>query len=95
MAIVSKLAWGRRRRQVRRKAATLGDFLRHGNAVACALRMERRTDRGDVPGRRAKLEPTFGRLIDLHVDDMRDVGRAPRRSKPWQDPVTAARSAKW
>lgn len=43
---------------------------------------ERQVDRGETPAksRTARLK-TFGELIDLHIDDMCDVGKSPRRSK--------------
>lgn len=43
---------------------------------------ERQVDRGETPtkSRIARLK-TFGDLIDLHIDDMCDVGKSPRRSK--------------
>ncbi len=31
--------------------------------------------------RRARKAKTFGALIDLHIDDMKDVGKPPQRSK--------------
>lgn len=43
---------------------------------------ERRIDLGDAPVKRAKVDPTtFEHLIDLHIEDMCEVGKAPRRSK--------------
>ncbi len=35
-----------------------------------------------MPTKRALIDPTtLGHLIDLHIGDMREVNRAPRRSK--------------
>ncbi|BCG88254.1 hypothetical protein MesoLj113c_43640 [Mesorhizobium sp. 113-3-9] len=47
-----------------------------------ATETERQVDRGETPtkSRIARLK-TFGELIDLHIDDMCDVGKSPRRSK--------------
>jgi integrase/uncharacterized protein (DUF433 family) len=69
--------------QVRRKGRYLGEtFRRHKDAEEWALDMERRIDRGETPNGRSRVDPTtVAHLIDLHVDDMKAVGKAPRRSK--------------
>ena len=39
-------------------------------------------DRGETPRKLSSGSPTtFGQLIDLHVEDMKEMGKAPRRSK--------------
>lgn len=44
--------------------------------------MEGRIDRGEMAtSARARGVATFGQLVDLHVADMKDVGKAPGRSK--------------
>ena len=52
------------------------------NSWRWATETERQVDRGETPtkSRIARLK-TFGELIDLHIDDMCDVGKSPRRSK--------------
>ena len=69
--------------QVRRKDRYIGEtFLKRDDARRWAIETEGRIDRGDMPTheRAARLR-TFGELVDMHIDDMRSVGRAPRRSK--------------
>jgi hypothetical protein len=47
-----------------------------------ALEMERNVDRnGSSDPRVVRNVRTFGELIDLHDEDMREVGKPPRRSK--------------
>lgn len=47
-----------------------------------ALEMERNIDRsGSSKPRIVRNVRTFGDLIDLHDEDMREVGKPPRRSK--------------
>jgi len=68
---------------VRRKSRYISEtFRRKDDARAWALDAERQIDRGEAPkaSRTAKLR-TFGDLIDLHIEDMKEVGRAPGRSK--------------
>ena len=57
-------------------------FLHRDDARRWATEAERQVDRGEAPNesRIARLK-TFGELIDLHIDDMCDVGKAPLRSK--------------
>ncbi len=83
MAVFSKLKSGSWRVQVRRKGRYVGEtFLRRDDARRWALDVERQIDRGETPSpsRIARLQ-TFGDLVDLHVEDMCAVGKAPRRSK--------------
>ena len=52
------------------------------DAQEWALTTERRSDLGEPASRSKTKDPTtLGDLIDLHVTDMREVLRAPRRSK--------------
>ena len=83
MATITKLGSGSWRVQVRRKGRYVGEtFLRHDHAREWATEVESQIDRGRAPtGRRARDAKTFGALIDLHIDDMKDVGKAPGRSK--------------
>ena len=69
--------------QVRRKGRYVSQtFRRHSTAEAWALDTENRIDRGETPSRVPTMaSDTFGQLIDLHLQDMKEVGKAPRRSK--------------
>jgi hypothetical protein len=83
MATFTKLHSGSWRVQVRRKGRYVSEtFLRRDDARRWALEAERQIDRGETPNqsRIARLK-TFGDLIDLHIDDVCDVGKPPRRSK--------------
>ena len=83
MATFTKLASGSWRVQVRRKGRYVSEtFLRRDDARRWALDAECQVDRGETPSpsRTARMK-TFGDLIDLHIDDMKAVGKAPRRSK--------------
>lgn len=83
MATFTKLASGSWRVQVRRKGRYVSEtFLRREDARLWATDVERQVDRGETPQRSkiARLK-TFADLVDLHVADMSEVGRAPGRSK--------------
>ncbi|MBP7648288.1 MAG: site-specific integrase [Phenylobacterium sp.] len=83
MASIRKQKSGAWRAQVRRKGQSLSEtFVRHADAKGWALDAERQIDRGETPldARIARIR-TFGELIDLHIDDMSEVGRAPGRTK--------------
>ncbi|MBZ9768217.1 site-specific integrase [Mesorhizobium sp. CA6] len=83
MATYTKLSSGSWRVQVRRKGRYASEtFLRRDDARRWATETERQVDRGETPtkSRIARLK-TFGELIDLHIEDMCDVGKSPRRSK--------------
>lgn len=83
MATITKLPSGHWRVQIRRKQSYASEtFLRHEDARKWATETEHRIDRGEPPLKRGKVDPTtFAHLVDLHVDDMCEVGKAPRRSK--------------
>ncbi len=83
MATFKKLKSGNWRVQVRRKGCYLSEtFRRHADAEGWAIATERRIDRGETPKKRSRVDPTtFGHLIDLHIDDLKEVGKAPRRTK--------------
>lgn len=54
----------------------------HEDARKWAIATERRIDLGEAPRKAAARDPTlFAHLVDLHVQDMCEVGKAPRRSK--------------
>lgn len=83
MASIRKQKSGSWRVQVRRKGRAVSEtFVRYEDAKRWGVDTERRIDRGETPSpsRVAKLQ-TFGDLVDLHIADMCEVGRAPGRSK--------------
>ncbi len=96
MASLKKLPSGNWRVQVRRKGRYVAEtFRRRKDADEWALDIERRIDRGETPAPRVRLDPTtFGHLIDLHLADMREVGRCPRRSKAYSLDALGAKLGK-
>lgn len=74
---------GLSRVQVRRKGRYVAEtFRRRKDAEEWALDTERCIDRGlSVRPRVREKIRTFGDLIDLHIEDMKEVGKPPRRSK--------------
>jgi len=83
MASIRKQEAGTWRVQVRRKGRSVSEnFIRYEDAKRWAVDAERQIDRGETPtvSRVGKLK-TFGELIDLHISDMKEVGKAPGRSK--------------
>lgn len=83
MASIRKQKSGHWRVQVRRKGRSVSEtFVRHQDARSWAMDAERQIDRGETPlsSRIARVR-TLGELIDLHIEDMTAVGRAPGRSK--------------
>jgi hypothetical protein len=83
VATFTQLASGNWRVQVRRKTRYVAEtFRRRKDGEEWALEMERNIDRnGSSKPRVVRSVRTFGDLIDLHDEDMREVGRPPRRSK--------------
>jgi hypothetical protein len=83
MASIRKQEAGTWRVQVRRKGRSVSEtFVRHEDAKRWAVDAERQIDRGETPkvSRVGKLK-TFRELVDLHISDMKDVGKAPDRTK--------------
>jgi hypothetical protein len=83
VATFTQLGSGNWRAQVRRKGRYAAEtFRRRKDAEEWALDTERCIDRGVVlrPRLREGLR-TLGDLINLHIEDMREVGKPPRRSK--------------
>lgn len=84
MATFAKLRSGNWRVQVRRKRQYVANsFRRRNDAEEWALNAERSIDRG-IPVKRGRLNDpprVFSDLIDLHVDDLLEVGKPIRRSK--------------
>ena len=83
IATFTRFSSGSWRVQIRRKGRYVAEtFLRHDHAREWATETENQIDRGRSPvGKRARATKTFGNLIDLHIDDMKDVGKPPGRSK--------------
>ena len=83
MASFTQLPSGNWRVQVRRKSRYVAEtFRRRKDGEEWALDMECNIDRSGSPKPRAAVRAkTFGDIIDLHVEDMLEVGRPPRRSK--------------
>ena len=76
MASFTRLPSGNWRVQVRRKTRYVAEtFRRRKDGEEWALEMERNIDRnGTSKPRVLRNIRTFGDLIDLHDDDMREVG---------------------
>jgi integrase len=83
MATFTKLGSGSWRVQVRRKGRYISEtFLRREDARKWATDAERQVDRGETPtGSKIARLNTFADLVDLHIADMKEVGKAPGRSK--------------
>ncbi len=83
MATFTQLASGNWRVRVHRKTRYVAEtFRRRKDGEEWALEMERNMDRnGSSKPRAARNVRTFGNLIDLHDEDMHEVGKPPRRSK--------------
>jgi integrase len=83
MASIRKEKSGRWRAQVRRKGLFVSEtFARQQDARDWAVDREREIDRGETPrSSRVAGAQTFGDLVDLHVADMKEVGKAPGRTK--------------
>lgn len=83
MATFTRLTSGSWRAQVRRKGHYVSEtFPRREDARQWATDAERQIDRGGTPApsRIARLN-TFGDLIDLHIADLKEVGKSLGRSK--------------
>ncbi len=83
MATFSKLPSGKWRVQVRRRGRYLGEtFFLRKDAELWARRIEREIDLGRTPTpKKVQGVKTFGDLIDLHLRDMKEVGKPIGRSK--------------
>jgi integrase len=83
LATFVKLPSGSWRAVVRRKSKYVSQtFHRKEDARSWALEAEHDIDKGKAPmPARVKRLQTFGDLIDLHIADMKEVGKAPGRSK--------------
>ncbi len=85
MATIQKTIAGTWRAIIRRKGvATSRTFQRKVDAVAWAQEIELGIHRGQSPRLISKRRSvTVVELIDQHCEDLREVGRAPRRSKDY------------
>jgi hypothetical protein len=93
VAAIKKLPSGSSRVQIRRKGHYLSSsFLLRKDAEAWARRMESEIDQGKTPTpKRVEGINNLADLIDLHIDDMKSVGRAIGRSKSFAgDPTSGA-----
>jgi integrase len=83
MATIVKLSSGRWRAQIRKDGHVLGrTFTNKNDAKAWSIDREREIERGETPrGAKVLTLTTFGDLVDLHISDMKEVGKAPKRSK--------------
>jgi integrase len=83
MANIRQLASGHWQVQIRLKGRKVTEtFVRRDHAREWATEAEGQIDRGRSPtGKRARGVKSFGDLIDLHIDDMKEVGKPPGRSK--------------
>lgn len=85
MATFNRLPSGKWRAQVRRKGHALGEtFTLKKDAEAWARRIESEIDGGKTPARKNVVGvKTLGALIDLHIADMKEVGKVLGRSKAY------------
>jgi integrase len=84
MASIKQLPSGFWRVQVRRKGLYASKTFRiKSEAQRWANSQEDRIDRGEGVSKRDRPTETLGDLIELHLADMADVGRAARRSKEY------------
>ena len=83
LATFSRLPSGKWRVQVRRRGRYLGEtFFLRKDAELWARRIEREIDLGRTPTpKRVQGIRTFGDLMDLHLRDMKEVGKPIGRSK--------------
>jgi hypothetical protein len=83
MAAITKLPSGDYRVQIRRKGRYAGEtFPRRDDAHRWARQAETRVDQGFAPARSSVAGLSiFGDIVDVHIADMRAVGKPPRRSK--------------
>lgn len=82
MATITKLPSGSWRVQVRRKGHYVSEtFLRRGDGEAWARNVEGKIDRGEPIHLGGDTAKTFKDLIDLHKEDLAEVGKRLGRSK--------------
>lgn len=96
MATYSKLPSGAWRVQIRRKGRYISEtFLKRDDARRWATETESQIDRGQspVPSKAARLR-TFKEIVDVHIADMKEVGKAPGRTKAATLEMLSARLGK-
>ncbi|MEZ5788555.1 MAG: hypothetical protein R3D62_19200 [Xanthobacteraceae bacterium] len=83
MATFTRLKSGSWRVQVRRKGKYVNDtFLRRKDAEEWAIEIERRIDRGEpLAASGSRDVNTFADVVQLHRDDLKEVGKRIGRSK--------------
>jgi len=83
MSVIVKLPSGNWRAQVRRKGKYISNtFRRRADADTWTLETERTIDKGlDPKSINPRSVTTFSDVIDLHIQDMLEVGKKIRRSK--------------
>ena len=83
MATFKKRPSGRWQAQVQRKGHSLSEtFALRKDAEAWARHIQNEIDSGKTPARKNMGDvKTFGALIDLHIEDMKEVGKVLGRSK--------------
>jgi hypothetical protein len=83
VAVIVKLKSGNWRAQVRRKGKSASrTFLCKCDAEQWVVQSSRDIDQGKSPARRIRTKAIiFGDLIELHIKDMHELGKRPRRSK--------------
>jgi hypothetical protein len=76
MPVIVKLPSGNWRAQVRRKGTYVSNsFRRRADAESWALEAERTIDKGlDPRSVNPRMVRSFGDIIDLHINDMLEVG---------------------
>ena len=85
MATFDKRDSGRWRAQIRRRGHSLSDtFANRKDAEAWARRIESEIDAGKTPARKDVAGvKTLGALVDLHIEDMKEVGKPLGRTKAY------------
>jgi len=85
MATFDKRDSGRWRAQIRRRGHSLSDtFANRKDAEAWARRIESEIDNGKTPARKDVAGvKTLGALVDLHIEDMKEVGKPLGRTKAY------------
>ncbi|CAN5339498.1 hypothetical protein BH09PSE1_BH09PSE1_31200 [soil metagenome] len=83
MATYTQLPSGAWRVQVRKKGRYISEtFAERDAANLWATEVEAQITRGESPrSSTVSKARTFGRLIDIHIADMKEVGKAPGRTK--------------
>ncbi len=94
MATIRQLPSGRWQVQIHLKGRKASEtFLRHDHAREWATDTEAQIDRGHaLSGRRARSAKTLSALIDMHIDDMKEVGKTVSFEAPVSSDISSIRS---